>query len=235
MTARILVAEDEESLSALLEYNLRKEGYEVEVVEDGELALLRLLEEPPDLLVLDWMLPNLSGVEICRRARARAETRDTPIVMLTARDAEEDRVRGLDAGADDYIAKPFSVTEFLARVRAVLRRSNPAATADVLRFSDLTLDRVTHRARRGERDLKLGPTEFRLLETLMRRPGRVFSRERLLSLVWGAETEIEARTVDVHIGRLRKALNEPGERDPLRTVRAAGYALDETYEGSALG
>ncbi len=231
MSARILVAEDEESLAALLDYNLRKEGYEVEVVEDGEFALLRLMEEPPDLLILDWMLPNLSGVEICRRARSRSETRETPIVMLTARDAEEDRVRGLDAGADDYIAKPFSVTELLARVRAVLRRSNPAAMADVLRFADLTLDRVTHRARRGDRDLKLGPTEFRLLETLMRRPGRVFSRERLLSLVWGAETEIEARTVDVHIGRLRKALNEPGERDPLRTVRAAGYALDETYEG----
>ena len=231
---KILVVDDEESLCEILKFNLELEGYEVDVAYSAEQALA-MHPERYSLLLLDVMMGEISGFKMARMLKSSPETAAVPIIFCTAKDTEDDTVAGLNIGADDYIAKPFSVTEFLARVRAVLRRSNPAATADVLRFSDLTLDRVTHRARRGERDLKLGPTEFRLLETLMRRPGRVFSRERLLSLVWGAETEIEARTVDVHIGRLRKALNEPGERDPLRTVRAAGYALDETYEGSALG
>ena len=231
MAARILVVEDEEALSALLDYNLGKEGFAVRVAGDGEEALLVLEEEKPDLVLLDWMLPKLSGIEICRRIRARAETRDVPVIMLTARGEEEDRIRGLDTGADDYLTKPFSVPELVARVRALLRRTRPTIAADVATFGDLLLDRETRRVRRANREVHLGPTEFRLLDCLMQRPGRVFSREQLLDLVWGREVYVEARTVDVHVGRLRKALNARGERDPIRTVRAAGYSLDETYTG----
>ncbi|MGF1500328.1 MAG: phosphate regulon transcriptional regulator PhoB [Paracoccaceae bacterium] len=232
MSARILVVEDEEALSALLEYNLEKEGFEVRISADGEDALLVVEEDKPDLVLLDWMLPGLSGIEICRRIRARADTRDTPVIMLTARSDEEDRIRGLDTGADDYLTKPFSIPELTARVRALLRRSRPTLSAEVATFGDLTLDRETRRVRRGDREVHLGPTEFRLLDCLMQRPGRVFSREQLLDLVWGRDVYVEARTVDVHVGRLRKALNRRGERDPIRTVRAAGYALDETYHSS---
>lgn len=229
MSARVLVVEDEEALSALLEYNLGKEGFEVRVSSDGEDALLAVEEDKPDLVLLDWMLPGLSGIEICRRIRAKSDTRDTPVIMLTARGEEDDRIRGLDTGADDYLTKPFSIPELTARVRALLRRSRPTLSAEVATFGDLTLDRETRRVRRSEREVHLGPTEFRLLDCLMQRPGRVFSREQLLDLVWGRDVYVEARTVDVHVGRLRKALNRRGERDPIRTVRAAGYALDETY------
>lgn len=229
MSARVLVVEDEDALSALLEYNLGKEGFAVRISGDGEDALLAVEEEKPDLVLLDWMLPGLSGIELCRRIRARPDTRDTPVIMLTARGEEEDRIRGLDTGADDYLTKPFSIPELIARVRALLRRSRPTLSAEVATFGDLTLDRETRRVRRGDREVHLGPTEFRLLDCLMQRPGRVFSREQLLDLVWGRDVYVEARTVDVHIGRLRKALNRRGDRDPIRTVRAAGYALDETY------
>ena len=229
MPARILVVEDEDALSALLEYNLEKEGFEVRLSSDGEDALLIVEEDKPDLVVLDWMLPGLSGIEICRRVRAAPETRDIPVIMLTARSDEDDRIRGLDTGADDYLTKPFSIPELIARVRALLRRSRPTLSAEVATFGDLVLDRETRRVRRGEREIHLGPTEFRLLDCLMQRPGRVFSREQLLDMVWGRDVYVEARTVDVHVGRLRKALNKRGERDPIRTVRAAGYALDETY------
>ena len=229
MSARLLVVEDEEALSALLEYNLGKEGFAVRVSNDGEDAILAIEEEKPDLVLLDWMLPGISGIELCRRIRARGETRDIPVIMLTARGEEDDRVRGLDTGADDYLTKPFSVPELTARVRALLRRSRPTLASDVATFGDLTLDRETRRVRRADREIHLGPTEFRLLDCLMQRPGRVFSREQRLDLVWGRDVYVEARTVDVHVGRLRKALNRRGDRDPIRTVRAAGYALDETY------
>jgi two-component system phosphate regulon response regulator PhoB len=229
MTARILIVEDEDALCALLEYNLKKEGFSVTLCQDGEDALVAVNEEKPDLLLLDWMLPKVSGIEICRQVRVRGDTRDLPIIMLTARGEEDDRIRGLDTGADDYLTKPFSMTELLARVRAVLRRTRPTLSGDVATFGDIILDRETRRVRRGEREVHLGPTEFRLLDCLLQRPGRVFSREQLLDIVWGRDVYVEARTVDVHVGRLRKALNVRGERDPIRTVRAAGYALDETY------
>jgi two-component system phosphate regulon response regulator PhoB len=183
----------------------------------------------PDLVVLDWMLPQLSGIEVCRRLRARGEMRNVPIVMLTARGEEADRIRGLDTGADDYIVKPFSMTEFLARVRAVMRRIRPSLSEDVLSVGEISIDRATHRVRRAERDIHLGPTEYRLLDQLMQHPGRVFSREQLLDIVWGSDVYVEVRTVDVHVGRLRKAVNLPGEKDPIRTVRSAGYAFDETF------
>ncbi|MEO1329167.1 MAG: phosphate regulon transcriptional regulator PhoB [Pseudomonadota bacterium] len=229
MVARILVTEDEEALCALLEYNLTREGFEVSICRNGEEALDAIKEDKPDLLLLDWMLPHVSGIEICRQVRARAESRDVPIIMLTARGEEEDRIRGLDTGADDYLTKPFSMTELMARVRAVLRRARPTLAGDIATFGDIMLDRETRRVRRGEREIHVGPTEFRLLDCLLQRPGRVYSREQLLDLVWGRDVYVEARTVDVHVGRLRKALNKRGERDPIRTVRAAGYALDETY------
>lgn len=229
MSARILVIEDEEALAALLEYNLGKEGFTVRISSDGEDALLAIKEDQPDLVLLDWMLPGLSGIEICRWIRARAESREIPVIMLTARGEEDDRIRGLETGADDYLTKPFSVPELTARVRALLRRVRPTLSAEVATFGDLMLDRETRRVRRAEREVHLGPTEFRLLDCLLQRPGRVFSREQLLDLVWGHDVYVEARTVDVHVGRLRKALNRRGERDPIRTVRAAGYALDETY------
>ena len=226
MRPYIMVVEDEESLATLLQYNLDKEGYRVGVASDGEEALLMVDEAPPDLVILDWMLPKVSGVEVCRRLRTRPETRNLPIIMLTARGEESDRIRGLDTGADDYIVKPFSMTELAARIRAVLRRIRPGLAEDLIRHGDLVIDRAAHRVRRGAREVRLGPTEFRLLDYLMQHPGRVFSREQLLDAVWGSDVYVEARTVDVHIGRLRKALNDGFEDDPIRTVRSAGYSLD---------
>ena len=226
---RILVVEDEADLALLLTYNLEAEGYLAESVERGDEAELRLVETPPDLVILDWMLPGVSGLEICRRLRARETTRTLPVIMLTARGEEAERVRGLSVGADDYVVKPFSVPELMARVRALLRRSRPERIAERLVAGDLDLDRETRRVRRGARDLHLGPTEFRLLEYLLERPGRVFSRAQLLDGVWGQSVEIDERTVDVHVGRLRKALNLDAERDPIRTVRSAGYALDDAF------
>jgi len=228
-TPRILVVEDEETLSVLLSYNLESEGFAVECVERGDEADLRLIEAPPDLVILDWMLPGVSGLEICRRMRARQATRTLPVIMLTARGEESERVRGLSTGADDYIVKPFSVPELMARVHALLRRARPDRASGVLSAGDLALDRQNWRVRRGGRDIHMGPTEFRLLEHLMGKPGRVFSRAQLLDSVWGLSAEIDERTVDVHIGRLRKALSNDSENDPIRTVRAAGYAFDETF------
>jgi two-component system phosphate regulon response regulator PhoB len=226
MPPHVLVIEDEDALSALLQYNLDKEGYQVTVAADGEEALVVIDERAPDLIVLDWMLPKVSGVEVCRRLRARPETRNLPIIMLTARGEETDRIRGLDTGADDYIVKPFSMSELAARIRAVLRRIRPGLADDQLHHGDITVDRVAHRVRRANEEVHLGPTEFRLLDYLMQHPGRVFSREQLLDAVWGSDVYVEARTVDVHIGRLRKALNRGGDGDPIRTVRSAGYSLD---------
>lgn len=231
MAANIMVIEDEEALSALLEYNLQREGFTPHVVADGDEAMLAIEEERPDLVVLDWMLPGLSGIEICRRIRARTDLADMPVIMMTARGEEADRIRGLDTGADDYLTKPFSIPELIARIRALLRRARPGISSDVATFGDLVLDRETRRVHRAGREIHLGPTEFRLLDCLMHRPGRVYEREQLLDLVWGRDVHVEIRTVDVHIGRLRKALNRKGEADPIRTVRAAGYALDETYPG----
>jgi two-component system, OmpR family, phosphate regulon response regulator PhoB len=226
---RILVVEDESDLALLLAYNLEAEGYVPECVERGDEAELRLAENPPDLLILDWMLPGVSGLEICRRLRARETNRTLPVIMLTARGEEGERVRGLSVGADDYVVKPFSVPELMARVRALLRRSRPERIAEKLSAGALDLDRETKRVRRGARDVHLGPTEFRLLEYLLEKPGRVFSRAQLLDGVWGLSAEIDERTVDVHVGRLRKALSRGKERDPIRTVRGAGYAFDETF------
>ena len=226
MIPNVLVVEDEDALSALLQYNLDKEGYRVTLAADGEEALMLIDERLPDLVVLDWMLPKVSGVEVCRRLRARPETRNLPIIMLTARGEESDRIRGLDTGADDYVIKPFSMSELAARIRAVLRRIRPGLAEDRIRHGDIVIDRVAHRVRRGGREVHLGPTEFRLLDYLMQHPGRVFSREQLLDAVWGSDVYVEARTVDVHIGRLRKALNQETEEDPIRTVRSAGYSLD---------
>jgi two-component system phosphate regulon response regulator PhoB len=222
----VLVVEDEAALADLLKYNLEKEGYRVSVANDGEEALVVAEESAPDLVVLDWMLPKAPGIEVCRRLRARQDTRNTPIVMLTARTEESDRIRGLDVGADDYLTKPFSMNELLARLRAVMRRIRPGLADDKIVIGDITMDRVSHRVHRGERDVHLGPTEFRILDHLMQHPGRVFSREQLLDAVWGSDVYVEARTVDVHIGRLRKALMVGAETDPIRTVRSAGYALD---------
>ena len=229
MGAKILVIEDEEAISQLVAYNLEKEGFTVATCMDGDEAMVIIDEEKPDLVLLDWMLPNVSGIEICRRMRGRIDTRDIPVIMLTARGEEEDRVRGLELGADDYVTKPFSMTELAARIRAVLRRSAPGVAGDVATFADIVLDRELCRVRRGKRDVSLGPTEFRLLDVLMQRPGRVYSREQLLDRVWGQDIHVETRTVDVHVGRLRKALNRRGDKDPIRTVRSSGYALDETY------
>lgn len=229
MTARILVVEDEAALAALLDYNLTHAGYVVRICTNGDDALIVLAEETPDLAILDWMLPGVSGIEICRQIRARTETRDLPVIMITARGEEEDRVRGLDTGADDYMTKPLSMAELTARIKAVLRRARPTLAGAAASFGDITLDREVKRVHRDGREVRLGPTEFRLLDCLLQRPGRVFSREQLLDIVWGRDVYVEARTVDVHVGRLRKALNRRGERDPIRTVRAAGYALDETY------
>ena len=227
MTPYVLVVEDEDALATLLRYNLEKDGYHVGVAVDGEEALMMASERLPDLVILDWMLPKVPGIEVCRRLRAKPDARNIPIIMLTARGEESDRIRGLDTGADDYVTKPFSTTELLARVRAVLRRIRPGLADDRLVFGDIVVDRVSYRVKRGERDVHLGPTEFRLLDYFMQHPGRVFSREQLLDAVWGSDVYVEARTVDVHVGRLRKALNEVDEIDPIRTVRSAGYALDK--------
>jgi two-component system phosphate regulon response regulator PhoB len=225
----VLIVEDETALATLLRYNLEREGYRVFEAKDGEEALIVAEEAKPDLIVLDWMLPELSGIEVARRLRARGGARNVPIVMLTARGEETDRIRGLDTGVDDYIVKPFSMNELLARLRAVMRRAKPSLVDDVLAVGEIVLDRANHRVKRAGRDVHLGPTEYKLLDHLMRHPGRVFSREQLLDAVWGSDVYVEARTVDVHVGRLRKALNEGAERDPIRTVRSAGYSFDETF------
>ena len=226
MQPYILVMEDEDALATLLQYNLEKEGYDVAVASDGEEGMLQVEERTPGLILLDWMLPKLSGIEVCRRIRGRAETRNLPIIMLTARGEETDRVRGLDTGADDYMTKPFSMTELTARIRAVLRRIRPGLADDRVNHADIIMDRVAHRVSRAGREVHLGPTEFRLLDHFLKHPGRVFSREQLLDAVWGSDVYVEARTVDVHVGRLRKALNVEGTVNPIRTVRSAGYSLD---------
>jgi two-component system phosphate regulon response regulator PhoB len=229
MSARILIVEDEEALTMLLRYNLEAEGYDVDSVARGDEAETRLKETAPDLIVLDWMLPGISGIELCRRLRARAETRALPIIMLTARGDESEKVRGLATGADDYVVKPFSVPELLERVKALLRRANPVRVANILSIGDIELDREKKRVTRSGRPVDLGPTEFKLLEFLMERPGRVFTREQLLDGVWGSDIYIDERTVDVHVGRLRKAINRGNEADPIRTVRGSGYSLDDRF------
>ena len=223
--ARVLVVEDEPAQREILIYNLESEGYDVIRASSGDEALLLVDEDQPDVILLDWMLPGVSGIEICRRLRARISTRNMPIIMMSARSEEADRVRGLEIGADDYVVKPFSIAELIARVRTQLRRARPATVGQRLEFADIILDPESHRATRSGELLKLGPTEFRLLSTFMERPGRVWSREQLLDRVWGREVYVDTRTVDVHIGRLRKALLKHGGDDPVRTVRGAGYAL----------
>jgi two-component system phosphate regulon response regulator PhoB len=231
MPAKVLIVEDEASLAELLRYNLEAEGFRVSSAESGEEAELLVAEDKPDLVILDWMLPAVSGIELCRRLRSKAETRSIPIIMLTARGEESDRIRGLSTGADDYVVKPFSLPELMARVKALLRRSAPERTAEVLQSGDIVLDRAAHRVTRGAREVRLGPTEFRLLEFLMQSPGRVLSRSQLLDGVWGRDAFVDERTVDVHIGRLRKALVRGKERDPVRTVRGAGYVFGERRPG----
>ncbi|MDH3475346.1 MAG: phosphate regulon transcriptional regulator PhoB [Rhodospirillales bacterium] len=226
MNPLVLIVEDEADLVTLLRYNLEREGFRVAEAGNGEEALVMVKEETPDLILLDWMLPLMSGIEVCRQLRRMHELNEVPIIMLTARGEEGDKVRGLDSGADDYITKPFSPAELIARIRAVLRRAQPGAAAEVLSFEDLVMDLGAHRVHRGQRPVHLGPTEFRLLRHLLRHPGRVFSREQLLDAVWGHNVYVELRTVDVHIRRLRKALNADAESDLIRTVRSAGYALD---------
>ncbi|MDV4144255.1 MULTISPECIES: phosphate regulon transcriptional regulator PhoB [Shimia] len=221
----VLVVEDEPAQRDVLTYNLEAEGFEVVSAGDGEEALLLVAEVVPDIIVLDWMLPGISGIEICRRLKTKSETAGIPVLMLSARSEEVDRVRGLETGADDYVVKPYSVMELMARVRNQLRRVRPAAVGQRLEYEDIILDAETHRVTRDEKPLKLGPTEFRLLSTFMEKPGRVWSREQLLDRVWGRDIYVDSRTVDVHIGRLRKALCKHGGDDPLRTVRGAGYAL----------
>ena len=228
MNPLILVVEDEPALATLLRYNLEKEGFSVAEAHDGEEAFLQLAERIPDAILLDWMLPQISGLEICRQIRRAPRWRTLPVVMLTAKGEETDRVRGLEGGADDYVAKPFSVTELIARLKALLRRSRPTAGAEVLSYADLVMNIANYRVTRGGEPVHLGPTDFRLLRVLLERPGRVFTREQLLYAVWGHETEIELRTVDVHIRRVRQPLNQNGRPNLIRTVRAAGYALDDT-------
>lgn len=233
MSARILVVEDEEAITVLLRYNLEAEGYRVETVARGDEAEVRLREAVPDLMLLDWMLPGLSGIELCRRLRLRPETERLPVIMLTARGEEGERVRGLATGADDYIVKPFSVPELLARVRALLRRAKPEHLSSLLKSGDIELDRETRRVHRAGREISLGPIEFRLLEFLMQSPGRVYTREQLLDGVWGRDVYIDERTVDVHIGRLRKAVRRGREADPIRTVRGSGYSFNERFASAA--
>lgn len=226
MSPNIMVVEDEEALGVLLRYNLEAEGYDVDIVLRGDDAELTLREHQPDLLILDWMLPGVSGIELCRRLRARPESEKLPIILLTARGEESERVRGLATGADDYVVKPFSTPELMARVRALLRRASPESISTLLKSGDIELDRQTHRVYRKGREINLGPTEFRLLEFFMMSPTRVFSRSQLLDGVWGHDIYVDERTVDVHIGRLRKALNLANMRDVIRTVRGAGYSLE---------
>jgi two-component system, OmpR family, phosphate regulon response regulator PhoB len=223
---KVMVVEDEEALGILLRYNLESEGYRVDTELRGDDAEIALRETVPDLLILDWMLPGLSGIELCRRLRMRPETQRLPIIMLTARGEESERIRGLSTGADDYVVKPFSTPELMARVKAMLRRARPEIVASVLKVGELELDRQTHRVYRGGREIRLGPTEFRLLEFFLQAPGRVFSRAQLLDGVWGEDIYVDDRTVDVHIGRLRKSINIGKTRDPIRTVRGAGYSLE---------
>jgi two-component system phosphate regulon response regulator PhoB len=223
---RILIVEDEEAQAEVLRYNFDREGFDPVVVTDGDEALLAVEEQQPDLVLLDWMLPGTSGLSVCQSLRRRSATRSLPIIMLTARVEEGDRIRGLESGADDYVVKPYSPTELVARVRAVLRRTSPALTEEKLSFGDIVMDLSTHRVTRGGKPIHLGPTEFRLLRLLLERPDRVYSREQLLDKVWGRDIHVEVRTVDVHIRRLRKALGEHGDGDVIRTVRGAGYALD---------
>jgi two-component system phosphate regulon response regulator PhoB len=222
---RVLVVEDEPAQREVLAYNLEAEGFVVSRAQNGEEALLLVDEELPDIIVLDWMMPNLSGIEVCRRLKIRPETRSIPVIMLSARVEEVDKVRGLETGADDYVVKPYSVIELMARVRSQLRRVRPTTVGQRLEFDDIMLDSESHKVLRGADVLKLGPTEFRLLSTFMEKPGRVWSREQLLDRVWGRDIYVDTRTVDVHIGRLRKALTQHGGSDPVRTVRGAGYAL----------
>lgn len=226
MAASILIVEDDAALSELLEWNLKSEGYDVRVTPDGEEALVMVRESVPDAIILDWMIENLSGIEVCRQLRRHKDSARVPILMLTARGEEEDRIRGLKTGADDYVTKPFSPRELLARVEALLRRSRPALECDVLKVADLELDPVAHRVRRAGETLKLGPTEFRLLRHFMERPGRVHSRQQLIDAVWGMDREIDERTVDVHVRRLRQAIDRPDEESLIRTVRAAGYSME---------
>ncbi|OUD10839.1 phosphate regulon transcriptional regulatory protein PhoB [Marivivens niveibacter] len=223
--AHVLIVEDEPAQREVLSYNLEAEGYRVSAAMNGEEALLLVSEEAPDVIVLDWMLPNVSGIEVCRQVKSRAETREIPVIMLSARSEETDKVRGLEIGADDYVTKPYSVSELLARVRSQLRRARPTMTGQVMTFDDIQLDSETHRVTRNGEMLKLGPTEFRLLSTFIEKPGRVWSRDQLLDRVWGRDIYVDTRTVDVHVGRLRKALTAHGGSDPVRTVRGAGYAL----------
>lgn len=225
-TPLVLVVDDESAQRALLSYNLKAAGYNVLTAQDGEEALVMIAEEAPDVVLLDWMLPRVSGIEVCRQIRARPVSGDTAVIMVSARSEEGDLIRGLETGADDYIAKPYSINELLARVRANLRRVRPAKSGQAMAVGDLRLDAQAHRVQRGERSLHLGPTEFRLLAALMERPGKVWSREALLDRVWGRDIYVDTRTVDVHIGRLRKTLCAGGERDPIRTIRGAGYALE---------
>lgn len=227
MKSHILVVEDEPAIAAVLRYNLEVEGFDVTEAHDGEEALTQIDERTPDLVLLDLMLPLVPGLEVCRHLRRAPKTRNVPIIMITARGEEEDRIRGLNSGADDYIVKPFSPNEVLARVRAVMRRTRPSTAEEILTFGDIRMDLAAHRVIRNGRHVHLGPTEFRLLRFFLEAPGRVFSREQLLDAVWGPEVFVEPRTVDVHIRRLRKALNGPGELDVIRTVRSAGYALDQ--------
>ena len=221
----VLLVEDEPAQSELLAYNLEAEGFDVITADNGEDGLILVDENDPDLIVLDWMMPQLSGIEVCRRLKSNSKTRQIPVIMLSARAEEVDRVRGLETGADDYVVKPYSVIELMARVKAHLRRIRAAAVGDRLEYGDITLDPETHKVFRSQSELKLGPTEFRLLSTFMEKPGRVWSRDQLLDRVWGRDIYVDTRTVDVHVGRLRKALCQYGGDDPLRTVRGAGYAL----------
>ena len=232
MSAKILVVEDEEPLALLLQYNLESEGFTVDIVQHGDDVELQLQESQPNLIILDWMLPGVSGLELCRRIRAHSKTSQIPIILLTAKGEENDRIRGLSTGADDYVIKPFSVPELIARVKAVLRRANPESIADILVVGDIELDRSSFRVKRGNRELRLGPTEFRLLEFLMQSPGRVYSRSQLLDSVWGQNVYVDERTVDVHIGRLRKAVNRGKQKDPIRTVRGAGYSISDLADAA---
>ena len=226
MRAKMLVVEDDAALAELVVWHFTKEGFDVRQTPDGEEALVMARETPPDIVLLDWMLESLSGIEVCRRLRRMPDTANVPIIMLTARGEEEDRIRGLETGADDYVTKPFSPRELIARVTAVLRRVRPALAGDSLAYADIEMDLVAHKVRRGGKGIALGPTEFRLLRHFLENPSRVFSRERLLDSVWGQDSDNELRTVDVHIRRLRKAMNEGDQPDIIRTVRSAGYALD---------
>lgn len=221
----VLLVEDEPAQREILRYNLTAEGYDVALAENGDDALILVEEVMPDLILLDWMLPGVSGIEICRQVKTRKETRGIPVIMLSARSEEVDRVRGLETGADDYVVKPYSVSELMARIRTQLRRTRPVSVGQKLEYTDIVLDGESHRVTRAGEPVKLGPTEFRLLTTLMEKPGRVWSREQLLDRVWGRDVYVDTRTVDVHVGRLRKALCRNGGDDPLRTVRGTGYAL----------